>query len=148
MPYVVGRCRYDETPRGEIIGDHVGFIKLLFDRADKRLLGVHVIGEQATEVVHIGLVAMTQNGTADLFQAICFNYPTLGELYKSATQDALFKLRDPSDVKAYGDNRSRLLSWERTAVEALPLLWRVAPRPTRRRSLQGSAFPGGAWERA
>ncbi len=104
VPYVVGRCRYDETPRGEIIGDHVGFIKLLFDRADKRLLGVHVIGEQATEVVHIGLVAMTQNGTADLFQAICFNYPTLGELYKSATQDALFKLRDPSDVKACGDN--------------------------------------------
>ena len=91
VPYVVGRCRYADTPRGEIIGDHLGFLKLLFDRTDRRLLGVHVIGEQATEVVHIGLVAMTQNSTADLFQRICFNYPTLGDLYKYATQDALIK---------------------------------------------------------
>lgn len=89
IPYLVGRCRYTDTPRGEIIGDHLGFLKLLFDRTDRRLLGVHVIGEQATEVVHLGLVAMTQNGTADLFQNICFNYPTLGDLYKYATQDAI-----------------------------------------------------------
>ncbi len=89
VQYLVGRCRYADTPRGEIIGDHLGFLKLLIDAADMRLLGVHVIGEQATEVVHLGLVAMTQNSTVDLFQKICFNYPTLGDLYKFATQDAL-----------------------------------------------------------
>ena len=90
IPYVVGRCKYSEIPRGDIIGDHVGFLKLLFHRDDMRLLGVHVMGEQATEVVHLGLLAMMMNATADLFQQTCFNYPTLGDLYKYATYDAVF----------------------------------------------------------
>lgn len=91
--YTVGRCRYSDIPRGDIIGDHVGFLKLLFDREDMRLLGVHVMGEQATEVVHLGLLAMTMNATADLFHQVCFNYPTLGDLYKVATHDAMLKHR-------------------------------------------------------
>ena len=91
IPYVVGRCKYSEIPRGDIIGDNVGFLKLLFHRDDMRLLGVHVMGEQATEVVHLGLLAMMMNATADLFQQTCFNYPTLGDLYKYATYDAIFK---------------------------------------------------------
>ena len=75
---VAGRVRYAELPRGEIIGDRTGFLKLLFRRDDMRLLGVHVIGEQATELVHIGLVAMLADAGAELFNRACFNYPTLG----------------------------------------------------------------------
>ena len=56
IPYIVGRCRYSDIPRGEIIADDVGFLKLLYHRDDRRLLGVHVMGEQATEVVHLGLL--------------------------------------------------------------------------------------------
>ncbi len=95
IPYTVGRCRYSDIPRGEIIGDNVGFLKLLFHQADMRLLGVHVMGEQATEVVHLGLLAMTMDATADLFNQVCFNYPTLGDLYKYATYDAILKRRSP-----------------------------------------------------
>jgi len=91
IDYVVGRADYAQTPRGKIIGDKVGFLKLLFRRADLALLGVHVIGEQASEVVHIGVLGLTTGATADLFQRTCFNYPTLGELYKLATHDALIR---------------------------------------------------------
>ncbi len=91
VPYLAGRCRYTDIPRGDIIGDQQGFLKLLFHRDNLRLLGVHVVGEQATEVVHLGLLAMTLGATADLFREICFNYPTLGDLYKYATLDALQK---------------------------------------------------------
>jgi NAD(P) transhydrogenase len=58
-----------------------------------RLLGVHVMGEQATEVVHLGLLAMMMKATADLFHQTCFNYPTLGDLYKYATYDAMLQYR-------------------------------------------------------
>jgi NAD(P) transhydrogenase len=64
-------------------------LKLLFREEDMRLLGVSVIGEQATELVHIGLIALLQEATAELFIRTCFNYPTLSELYKYATYDAL-----------------------------------------------------------
>jgi NAD(P) transhydrogenase len=90
IDFIVGRARYNETARGEIIGDEVGFIKLLFGREDKRLLGVHVIGEHATELVHLGLLVMMSNGGADLIHRTCFNYPTLGDLYMLATRRALF----------------------------------------------------------
>ena len=94
IPYVAGRARYADIPRGDIIGDNVGFLKLLFHRDDLRLLGVHVMGEQATEVVHIGLMAMMMNATAELFNRACFNYPTLGDLYKYAAYAALLRGRD------------------------------------------------------
>ena len=89
IAYVVGRARYEHNPRGQIIGDRDGFLKLLFREEDMRLLGVSVIGEQATELVHIGLIAILQEATAELFIQTCFNYPTLSELYKYATYDAL-----------------------------------------------------------
>ena len=89
VDYVAGRARYADIPRGDIIGDQTGFLKLLFRRDDMRLLGVHVIGEQATELVHIGLIAMLAEAGADLFNRACFNYPTLGDLYKYAAYDAL-----------------------------------------------------------
>ncbi len=89
VDFIVGRARYADIPRGEIIGDQTGFLKLLFGRDDMRLLGVHVLGEQATELVHVGLIAMLAGGGADIFNRACFNYPTLGDLYKYATYDAL-----------------------------------------------------------
>ncbi|HYJ05166.1 MAG TPA: Si-specific NAD(P)(+) transhydrogenase [Chthoniobacterales bacterium] len=91
IPYVVGRARYADNPRGQIIGDEHGLLKLLFRREDMRLLGVHVVGEQATEVVHIGLVAMLAGVGANVFNRACFNYPTLGELYKMATYEAILR---------------------------------------------------------
>ena len=89
--YVVGRADYQSNARGRIIGDLDGFLKLLFRRRDMKLLGVHIIGEQATEIVHVGMMAMLCGGTADLFVEACFNAPTLGGLYKSATNDALLR---------------------------------------------------------
>lgn len=89
VAYVSGRASYAQNARGQIIGDDEGFLKLLFRMPDMRLLGVHVIGEQATEIVHIGLMALMQGAGADLFIGTCFNYPTLSELYKYATFDAL-----------------------------------------------------------
>ncbi len=91
MDYVVGKATYDSNPRGHIIGDDSGFLKLLFRYVDMRLLGVHVIGEQATELVHVGLTALLLDQGADLFIKTCYNYPTLSDLYKYATYDALGK---------------------------------------------------------
>jgi NAD(P) transhydrogenase len=88
----VGRANYRDTARGRIIGDQDGFLKLLFRQDDQRLLGVHIMGDLATEVAHIGLVAMMCNASANLFVDACFNVPTLGTLYKTATLHALKKV--------------------------------------------------------
>jgi NAD(P) transhydrogenase len=89
IDFVVGRARYDESARGRIIGDKEGFLKLFFRRDDMKLVGVHVIGELATEIVHIGLMAMLNESSADVFIEACFNVPTLSQLYKIATMNAL-----------------------------------------------------------
>src|SRR5205814_6635273 len=89
--YVAGRAFYAGNARGQIIGDSKGFLKLLFHEDDLELLGVHVIGEQATELVHIGLTALLMKAKAELFIQTCYNYPTLSELYKYAAYDALGK---------------------------------------------------------
>jgi NAD(P) transhydrogenase len=89
IDYVVGRARYEDNARGQIIGDKDGFLKLLFRRDTMKLVGVHVMGEQATEVVHIGLMAMLTNSSTQIFVDACFNVPTLGMLYKNATLEAI-----------------------------------------------------------
>ena len=89
IDYVVGRGLYSSSARGRIIGDTEGFLKLIFRRADMKLLGVHVIGEQATELVHVGLLAMMADLSAGVFEEACFNVPTLGTLYKTAALDAM-----------------------------------------------------------
>jgi len=91
IAYVVGRARYTDNPRGQIIGDENGLLKLIFGRDDMRLLGVHVVGEQATELVHIGLIVMMSQSGMELLNRTCFNYPTLGDLYKYATYEAMLK---------------------------------------------------------
>lgn len=93
VPYVVGYARFKDNARGKIIGEDYGRLKLIFGTPDMKLLGVHVIGEGATEMVHIGLAAMLQGATAELFIRMCFNYPTLSETYKYATYDALGKAK-------------------------------------------------------
>ncbi len=94
VPFVVGRASYATNARGQIIGDGGGFLKLIFRREDMKLLGVHVMGEAASELVHIGLTAILLGGTAQLFIDSCYNYPTLSETYKYATYNALAQ-RDP-----------------------------------------------------
>jgi NAD(P) transhydrogenase len=89
IPYVVGRAFYAQNSRGFIIGDKEGFLKLLFHADDMRLLGIHVLGEEATDLVHIGLTALLLGQTASIFIDTCYNYPTLSEMYKYAAYDAL-----------------------------------------------------------
>ncbi len=89
VAYVVGRASYGANARGQIMGDNEGFLKLLFLEDTMRLVGVHVIGEQASEVVHVGLTALLVHAGADLFIQTCYNYPSLSEMYKYATYDAL-----------------------------------------------------------
>lgn len=89
LPFIAGVANYHDNARGQIIGVRNGFLKLLFTPDTMKLLGVHAIGEQAAELVHIGLIALQTGATADLFIETCFNYPTLGELYKYATYAAL-----------------------------------------------------------
>jgi len=92
VPYEVGVARYSEIARGQISGDCTGMLKLLFHRDTRRLLGVHVIGESATEIVHIGQTVMCFDGTIDFFRDTVFNYPTMAECYKVAALDGLNKL--------------------------------------------------------
>lgn len=93
IPYEVGRGRYRELARGQIIGDSHGVLKLLVSATDRSLLGVHVFGSQATELVHIGQAVMVSGGTVDSLVDVVFNYPTLAEAYKVAALDATNKLR-------------------------------------------------------
>lgn len=94
VPCVAGVARYRDVARGVILGDPGGFLKLLFHAGDRRLLGVHALGRNATELVHVGQVVMAFGGTLDFFLERVFNYPTLAECYKVAARDALAKL-DP-----------------------------------------------------
>ncbi len=95
VAYFVGRASYWDNARGRIIGDQDGFLKLLFRQGDQKLLGVHIMGDRATDLVHVGLVAMLCDASATLFIDACFNMPTLGALYKTATLDALRSLAPP-----------------------------------------------------
>jgi len=93
VPYEVGISRYRELARGQIIGDSYGMLKLLVSTETRHLLGVHVFGSYATELVHIGQAIMTCGGTVDHLVDTVFNYPTLSEAYKVAALDAVNKMR-------------------------------------------------------
>ncbi len=112
MPYEVGIARFGEIACGQIAGDVTGMLKLLFHRETRKLLGVHVIGESATEIVHIGQAVMALDGTIDYFRDTVFNYPTMAECYKVAALDGLNKLSLWAEVEhaakfapANGDDR-------------------------------------------
>ena len=92
VPYEVGIARLKETGRGHIMGLQEGMLKLIFSLDDKKLLGVHVLGEDATELVHIGQAVIALDGGLDFFMDNVFNYPTLAEAYKIAALDACKRL--------------------------------------------------------
>jgi NAD(P) transhydrogenase len=91
VPYEVGVARYREIARGQILGDESGFFKMLFHRDDRRLLGVHIIGTQATELLHVGQAVLGLRAGLDYFLETVFNYPTLAECYKVAALNAANK---------------------------------------------------------
>jgi NAD(P) transhydrogenase len=92
VPYEVGMAYYREVARGQIRGDTTGRLKLIFHRDTRKVLGVHIIGEGASELVHIGQAVMTLDGTVDYFVETVFNYPTLAECYKTAAFNGLGRL--------------------------------------------------------
>src|SRR6266550_1575582 len=92
VPYEVGLARYREIARGQILGDYSGLLKMLFHRKDQRLLGVHIIGTGATELLHIGQAVLGLGGGLDYFLSTVFNYPTLAECYKVSALNAANKL--------------------------------------------------------
>ncbi len=92
VPYEVGMAYYRETARGQIRGDTTGRLKLVFHRDTRKVLGVHIIGEGAAELVHIGQAVMTLGGTVDYFIDTVFNYPTLAECYKAAAFNGIGRL--------------------------------------------------------
>jgi NAD(P) transhydrogenase len=94
VPFEVGVSRYRELARGQIVGDSYGVLKLLVSLEDRTLLGVHVFGTGATELVHIGQAVMGCGGTVDYLVDAVFNYPTLAESYKVAALDATNKMRE------------------------------------------------------
>ncbi|HMS82807.1 MAG TPA: Si-specific NAD(P)(+) transhydrogenase [Nitrospira sp.] len=94
-PYAVGIAHYKEIARGQLIGDETGMLKLLFHRHTRHLLGVHAIGEGATELIHIGQAVIAFHGKIDYFIDTVFNYPTLAECYKVAALDGMNRLPRP-----------------------------------------------------
>ncbi len=92
IPYETGIARYREIARGQILGDDSGLFKMLFHRESRALLGVHILGTQATELLHIGQAVLALEGGLDYFLDTVFNYPTLAECYKVAALDASNKL--------------------------------------------------------
>ena len=94
IPYEIGKAQYREVARGKIIGDQIGVLKLIFHRETHELLGVHIIGDGATELVHIGQAVLSLKGTVDYFINTVFNYPTLAECYKNAALDGINRIND------------------------------------------------------
>lgn len=92
IPYEVGKANYGEVARGQIIGDNTGLLKLIFHIETLELLGVHIIGEGASELIHIGQAVLAHGGTVEYFINTVFNYPTLAESYKIAALNGINRL--------------------------------------------------------
>ncbi len=93
LPYLLGRAYFKDSARGQIIGDAHGLLKLIVDARNEKLLGVHIVGEQASELIHIGQLVMNLHGTVRDLVTNVFNYPTLAECYKLAALDCIHQLR-------------------------------------------------------
>jgi len=126
VPYEVGIARFREIARGQIVGDQTGLLKLLFHRETRKLLGVHCIGETATEIVHVGQTVMAYDGTIDYFRDTVFNYPTMTECYKVAAFDGFNKLclgraADAALVRHGTDAPAAEVELEEEPAKTLPL---------------------------
>jgi NAD(P) transhydrogenase len=91
--YAVGRAHFSTNARGQILGDDLGMMKLVFDRDTLELLGAHIIGERASELIHTAQACMYYKGTIDYFIDNVFNFPTLSDTYKYAAYDGLQNAR-------------------------------------------------------
>ncbi|MBC7692693.1 MAG: Si-specific NAD(P)(+) transhydrogenase [Methylotenera sp.] len=91
--FVVGRARYRELARGQIVGDHWGLLKLMVDKKSLKLLGIHIIGDNAADLIHIGQAVMALGGDVNYFINSVFNYPTLAEAYKTAAFHAVNQIK-------------------------------------------------------
>src|SRR5262249_27627880 len=119
---VVGKDKYGNHGRGQIIGDTEGMIKMIFEVPSGKLLGVHVIGELASELIHVGLACLSFVGLAclsfggdiDFFIHTVFNYPTLSDVYKYAAYNALGKLNKAREAAGKHDGRGNLalIDWQ------------------------------------
>jgi NAD(P) transhydrogenase len=92
VPYEVGIAKYSELAKSMMLGDEAGMLKILFERQTHKLLGVHALGQRATEIIHIGQAVVFYGGSVEYFRDMVFNYPTLAEAYKVAALDGLNKL--------------------------------------------------------
>jgi NAD(P) transhydrogenase len=92
VPYEIGISKFEELAKGQMLGVDTGMLKILFDRNTRKLLGVHIFGERATEIIHIGQAVISFGGTIDYFRDTVFNYPTMAEAYKVAGLDGLNRL--------------------------------------------------------
>jgi len=88
----VGEAEYSELANSMMLGDEAGMLKLLFNPHTRKLLGMHAMGQRATEIIHIGQAVLFYGGSAEYFRDIVFNYATLAEAYKVAALDGLNKL--------------------------------------------------------
>jgi NAD(P) transhydrogenase len=113
IDYCVGRALYRTNARGQITGDLGGQIKLVFRYPDKTLLGVHVIGESASELVHVGLMVLLGGSTIDTFINAVFNYPSLGDAYKYAAYDGLGAIQRRAKAEAEAGPQRSVASVER-----------------------------------
>ncbi len=98
IPYEIGVARYSEIARGKIAATGEGYLKLIFHRDTRKLLGVHILGSSATELVHIGQAVVRLNGDLDFFLSNVFNYPTYAECYKVAAYNAYNNLRNNASI--------------------------------------------------
>ncbi len=105
IPYEVGIARFRETSRGHIMGIEHGMLKMLISLKTRRVLGVQIVGEGATELIHIGQAVMNLQGTVDYFVQNTFNYPTLAEAYKTAGLDAFNRMPIPEEFKVRKDTK-------------------------------------------
>ena len=140
VPFEVGVSRYRELARGQIIGDSYGMLKLLVSPDDRKLLGVHVFGTGATELVHIGQAVMGCGGTVDYLVDAVFNYPTLAESYKVAALDATNKMRQVERLLGLA-SRPSVSGQHRLAAAARPAA--AAARAGRSRAARPAADGDG-----
>jgi len=97
VPYIVGRAQYQRNARGMVLADPIGLLKLIFSASDLRLLGIHIIGEAACELIGLGMLALETQATAHTLIDLCFNFPSLTDMYKYAAYDALGIFRSQQD---------------------------------------------------
>ncbi|MBI1293255.1 Si-specific NAD(P)(+) transhydrogenase [bacterium] len=116
-PYFVGTALWRDTARGKILGDLTGALKLIFHGETQRLVGIHIIGEGATEMVHIGQAVMHFGGGPEYFTNVVFNYPTLAEAYKLAAQNAILRREGKSTETAPLPEQMRKAAGNREFIE-------------------------------